>query len=491
MATESPPSDEVQRVEQPEAVSATGDRIEEPPKQSLIARLLNPVDIASIVFFRIFFGIVSFWHVWEQVPGVKREYIDPDFHFSHFGLSFIHPLPGELMNVVFLAMAASTIFIALGFYYRWAAAAFFLLHTYAFLIDQSGYWNHYYLTSLIAFLMIFVPAHRAFSLDVARGAVRQSDFVPAWTLWILRAQMGITYFFAGLAKINSEWMAGRPMDHYLENHQDFPLIGRFFTEPLVMDLATYLGMSFDLLVLPLLLWKPTRYFAMAAVVGFHLFNSLIFNIEVFPWLAIAATLLFLEPGWPRLGNQWRRLTETPGPDLVPVRTGLSNPQKAIAGVLAVYFLVQVLMPLRHYAYPGNTEWTSEGYFFSWRMLLADKEGRIQFHIRDKATGDVCRIDVGSYVAGYQASKLSERPDMMVQFANRVADRYMTLRGQDIEVYAWSEVTLNGRPYLGFIDPTVDLTQEERSLGHHSWIIPLDEAREIEVPAVARCPERVT
>jgi hypothetical protein len=482
---------------------------------SLLERLLSPVDIASLVFFRIFFGIVSFWHVWLQVPGVRGEYITPEFHFSHYGFEWVKPLPGELMNVVFLIMAASTIFIALGLYYRWAAAIFFLTHTYAFFIDQAGYWNHYYLICLLAFLMIFVPCHRAFSLDVLRGAEKQSDDAPAWSLWILRAQVGIAYFFAGLAKTGNDWLDGKPMDTYLRNHQDFPLIGRFFDDERMVYFMAYGGLMFDLLIVPLLLWKVTRWYAVAAAVGFHLANSLIFDIQIFPWLAIAGTLLFLAPEWPRLGNQWRRLSgqeslspavattaqganaepasidETPAPRAGEERSPrrLSLLQKGVIGVMAVFFLFQLLMPLRHYLYPTTPEWSSEGYFFAWRMLLADKEGRIQFHVKDTASGAVCRVDNAQYVAGFQNSKLEERPDMMVQFADILHETFRKERGMNVEVYAWSEIELNGRPYLQFVDPTVNLVERDRTLGHHSFIIPLEEAQQIQVPAVPRCAPR--
>src|SRR5262245_12446948 len=85
--------------------------------ERVIARLLAPVDIASIIFFRVCFGLISFWHVWSQIPGVTREYIAPDFHFSHYGLEFLQPLPGEWMHAVFFVMSAAAVGIALGCYY--------------------------------------------------------------------------------------------------------------------------------------------------------------------------------------------------------------------------------------------------------------------------------------------------------------------------------------------------------------------------------------
>jgi hypothetical protein len=250
--------------------------------------------------------------------------------------------------------------------------------------------------------------------------------------------------------------------------------------------AAYSGLLFDLLIFPALLWKKTRYIALAAGVGFHLFNSLIFDIEVFPWLALVATLLFLRPDWPRLGGQWRRLSSE---EASPVSSWKAVPplQKILGGVLAVYFLFQLLIPLRPFLYPGNTQWTGEGYFFTWRMLIASKDGRAQYHITDKSSGTVCRVQMLDYIAAYQSAKVTERPDMMVQFAHYLKSRFKKDFNLDVEVRVWGELRLNDRPWLQFTDPTVDLTTRQRTLGHHSFLIPLEDARPVEVPSVPRCP----
>ncbi|HLG12559.1 MAG TPA: HTTM domain-containing protein [Dehalococcoidia bacterium] len=471
----------------------------------LFERLLSPVDIASLVFFRVFFGVLAFWHVWQLMRSVKTEYITPDFHFTYYGLGWIQPLPGELMNVVFLLMAASAIFIALGLFYRAAAVTFFVLHTYAFLIDISNYWNHYYLISLLAFLMIFVPAHRAYSLDVARGAVLHADEAPAWGLWILRGQMAIVYFFAGVAKAtSSDWWHGRPMDAFLASYPEFPLVGRWFDEQWLIYLASYGGMLFDLFILPLLLWPKTRVPALAVAIGFHVTNSLIFDIEVFPWLAIAATLLFLPPSWPRFGGQWSRLTPESAPAKHSPPPAARRPrnargrfregggrfyfgQRTVAGILGVFFLFQVLIPLRQFAYPGNPAWTTEGYFFSWRMLIADRKGSaIAFFLESKTEEATCIVNTRSYLYSFQTPWLLS-PDAVVQFAHHLAAEY-TKRGADVEVHAWTDVGLNGRSARSWIDPEVDLASVSRTLGHHGWLTDIDDATHIELPVAQPCPD---
>jgi hypothetical protein len=455
----------------------------------LAERLLNPIDIASLVFFRIFFGIICFWHVWLQMPLVEAEYIIPDFHFKYYGFGWVEPLPGQLMHAVFLTMAASTIFIALGLFYRAAAVTFFVLHTYILLIDVANYWNHYYLISLLAFLMIFVPAHRAYSLDVARGAVDHSDDVPASGLWILRAQMGIVYFYAGLAKLtSSDWLHGKPMDIYLARRTDFPFVGQWFDEQWMAYVVSYSGMLFDLLIFPLLLWPKTRLPALVLAVSFHVANSLIFDIQVFPWLAIVATLLFLSPSWPRFAGQWSPMAR---PDTrARGQSGQrllnqSTSRRLIVGTLTVYFLFQVLFPLRQFAYP-QPAWTGEGYFFSWRMLIARNIGSVAFVLEDKRSGDTCALNVYSYIYPYQAVWLKD-PDVMVQFAHHAESRYRKL-GAQVAVYAWTDFSLNGRSRRLLVDPKVDLASAERTLSHHAWRTDVDTAIHSETPSARPCAD---
>jgi surface polysaccharide O-acyltransferase-like enzyme len=104
--------------------------------------------------------------------------------------------------------------VMVGFLYRIAAPLFFLAFTYFFLLDQTRYMNHFYLVCLISFLMCFLPAERAFSVDALLRRSIRSDVVPAWTLWLLRAQVGIPFFYGGIAKLNSDWVHGWFMVSY-------------------------------------------------------------------------------------------------------------------------------------------------------------------------------------------------------------------------------------------------------------------------------------
>ncbi|MDA2923355.1 HTTM domain-containing protein, partial [Acidobacteria bacterium AH-259-L09] len=195
-------------------------------------RFLAPVDIASLVYFRIAFGAIMLWEVWRYFSHnwISPVWMAPTFRFTYWGFDWIKPWPGDGLYLHFYALGLLSLLIILGLFYRFSTTLFFLGFTYCFLLEKTRYLNHFYLVCLISFLLIFVPAHRAFSLDALRRPSRRSDTAPAWALWLLRAQIGIVYFYGGVAKLNSDWLAGEPLRHWLATRTDFPLIGRYFTQ---------------------------------------------------------------------------------------------------------------------------------------------------------------------------------------------------------------------------------------------------------------------
>ena len=442
----------------------------------LTHRLFEPIDIASLVYFRVLFGVIMLWEVWRYLSSgwIKRYYIDPQFHFTYHGFDWVQPWPGDGMYYHFYALGILAIFIAAGFLYRLSATLFFLGFTYVFLLEQARYLNHFYLVSLVSFLMIFVPAHHANSVDARLRKSLRSEIVPAWPLWLLRAQMGSVYFFGGVAKLNGDWLRGRPLDDWLGSRNDFPLIGPLFDEHWVVLLFSWGGMLIDLLAVPFLLWRRTRMFAFLVLLGFHLMNAELFNIGIFPWFAIGMTLLYFPPDWPRRVFNWPRsaLEESP-----PATLGseLQPAQRLTVALLGAYMAVQILVPLRHWLYPGNVSWTEEGHNFSWHMKLRDKDPFIQFQITDPKTAETWRPDPRRYLTRWQIRKMGTRPDMILLFAHHLAGQARRDGHEHVEVRVKARASLNGRLPRLMIDPEVDLASQRRTLfARSAWILPLQE-----------------
>lgn len=445
------------------------------PDPLLVRRLFAPVDLAPLVYFRMVFGAVMLWEVtrYFRYGWIERYYIEPIFHFTYYGFGWVHPWPGIGMYLHFGALGVLAVCIGLGLWYRASAVLFFLDFTYVFLLEQANYLNHFYLIALVSFLMIFLPAHRACSLDVRRRPALCARTAPAWTLWLLRAQLGIAYFYGGLAKLNPDWLRGEPMRMWLADRTGFPLIGRWFEEAWAPYVFSYGGLLFDLLVVPLLFWRRTRPLAVAALLAFHLTNAGLFNIGIFPWFMLAATPIFFPPE--TLSALLRRLQAAPPRPSAPPTRPDSRTQRLVLLLLGVYLGLQLLVPLRHLLYPGNVSWTEEGHNFSWHMKLRSKSGVTHFFVTEPGLGQTWEVWPEEFLSPRQERKMATRPDLMLQFAHYLADRYAAWGSPDLEVRVEAYVALNGRPYRPLIDPDVDLAAQPRSLAPAPWILPLDEA----------------
>ncbi|MFW6125415.1 MAG: HTTM domain-containing protein, partial [Pirellulales bacterium] len=281
----------------PRAGSAEGGR----GWASLREQLAAPVDAASLVFFRIAFGAVMLWTAVAHLSNdwVESKFLAPAFLFKYYAFEWVRPWPGVGLYVHFVVMGVLACCVLAGLWYRASVALLFVAWTYVFLLDQSLFLNHHYLMCLLSFLMLFVPAHRCLGVDARRRPWLRADTVPAWSLWLVRAQLAIVYVYGGLTKIDADWLRGAPMRQVLEGHKDLPLLGGLFTQEWFVYGTSYGALLLDLFIVPLLLWRPTRAAAFVAALVFHLSNAYLFPIGVFPWLMIAATTLFFPPDWPR------------------------------------------------------------------------------------------------------------------------------------------------------------------------------------------------
>jgi len=434
--------------------------------------LNQQVSISSLVFFRLSFGAILLWEVFRYFDNgwIARYWMRPDFYFSYSGFGWLQPLPGDGMLLLFYGLGVCAVAILLGLFYRWATILFFIGFTYVFLLDKTNYLNHFYLISLISFLLIFLPANRALSLDVYFKRVQKNTQVPAWAPAILAFQLGVAYFFGGIAKLNADWLRGYPLFDWLGGRMDYPLIGQFFDEKWMVLLFSYSGLLLDLLIVPALIYRRTRIPAYIAIVTFHLMNHGLWQIGIFPWFMIAATTLFFDPAWFKriLDRAGARLFD--GDELSPP-TGFQHSGFKL-GLLSVFILIQLFMPLRHWLYGGNVSWNELGHRFSWHMKLRDKEAQAKFRVFDPKSNEFWDIDNRDFLSRRQAQKMSTRPDMILQFAHHLGEIFIEDGYPHVRVFADVEAGLNGREYQQLIDSRVDLLGVDHNTHHDEWIVPL-------------------
>lgn len=438
--------------------------------------VLKPVHAAPLAVFRMTFGLLMLASIIRFMAKgwVYSMYVKPQLFFPYYGFEWIKPFGETAMYAVFVLMAIAALCIAAGFLYRMSAIVFFVLFTYVELIDKTNYLNHYYFVSIISFLLIFLPAQRYFSLDAFFRPSLKANHIPNYFLLVIKVQVFLVYFFAGLAKLNPDWLLhAQPLKIWLPAHSEMPLIGTLLTKEWVAYAFSWFGCLYDLII-PFLLFMP-RFIkpAYTLVIIFHLATSLFFNIGMFPYIMIALTSIFFsEPFHISLIQKLKALTGRATTEEFPFTyTPSANLKKALVSIMVLHFIFQLCMPFRFLLYPGNLYWTEQGYRFSWRVMLMEKAGTAFFYVRDKTTGKETEVSNGDYLTPMQEKMMATQPDMMIRYAQFLKAHYEKLGIRNTEIVAEAYVTLNGRPSRLMVDKNTDLSSQTDNYEQKSWILP--------------------
>ena len=438
---------------------------------NVIRRLNKECHIAPLIIFRIAFGIMMFVSTLRFFLNdwIHKLYIEPTFFFKYYGFEWVKPL-GEIgMYVLFTLVLISSIFIILGYYYKISMTFFAFCFTYIELIDKTNYLNHYYFVSIISFIMIFLPAQRYFSLDIFRKPELKLEKIPYWIIFTIQLQLGIVYFFAGVAKINSDWLfKAMPLKYWLKANNHMPVIGGLFNYKEVAFAFSWGGMLYDLFV-PFALWyKRTRPLAYLAVVFFHVITYAMFQIGMFPFIMILATTIFFSEKFhitiiDKFCSVFKRTNSYP----ITHKKKL-NINPIFKYGLLIHFGIQLLFPMRYLLYPGKLFWTEEGFRFSWRVMLMEKNGYATFHVTNSENNKTFEFDYHKYLSPNQIKMMSTQPDMILEFAHYVHNIYKQ-KGINTEVKAKVYVSVNGGPSKLLINPEIDLVKQKDNFLHKKWI----------------------
>jgi hypothetical protein len=430
----------------------------------------KPTEAAPLAAFRVLFGFLIALSIIRFVAygWVEKLYLTPTFHFTYLGLSWAKPL-GPLTYVIFLVCFISGAGVALGYRYKLSAITLFLSFTYIEAMDKTTYLNHYYFISVVSLLLCFLPANADFSLDVKQRRVCR-QYVPVWSILSLKMFVGIVYFYAGLAKLNTDWLfEAQPLSIWLSTKTDIPIIGNLFEYPWLHYLFSWGGAFYDLSIPFLLLNKRTRNIAFLLVIAFHIMTRILFPIGMFPWIMIAAATVFFASD--TLKNI---LTKTFA--FLSSKESINDMSrhsfsKILVGVLIIS---QIVLPWRYLMYPGELFWHEQGFRFSWRVMVMEKQGYTTFRVVDKNNGEQWTVKNDDFLTSFQEKQMAFQPDFILEYAHHLAEYYKINHNRNIAVYADSHVSLNGRSTKRFVDPTIDLTTRSRNLIPIDWLLPFND-----------------
>jgi hypothetical protein len=396
---------------------------------------------------------------------VSKTLVEPKFTFSFIGFEALQPLPGNGMYIYYVIMGIFGLFIMLGYKYRWSMLAFTLLWSATYFMQKSSYNNHYYLLILLSAIMIFQPANRYYSLDVKQNPSIKSISMPRWCSLVFILQLFIVYTYASIAKMYPDWLDTTVADLLMQSKEHYYLVGSLFQEKWMHYFVAYGGLLFDGLIIPLLLFKPTRKWAFFVSIFFHLFNSIVFQVGIFPYLSLAFTLFFFEPKTIQRLFLKKKEYYDKGEIRIPQ---LKNVALVIFGI---YFIIQLALPIRHHFIEDNVLWTEEGHRMSWRMMLRSKNGYATYKIKNHTTGQTEIVKLDAYLTKKQIRHVSTKPDMIWQFTQFLKKEYAA-KGEDISVFVDCKISVNGSPLRSLVAPNVDIANTEwEPYKHANWILP--------------------
>ena len=429
--------------------------------------LFKQIDNSALIVFRWIFGLLITAEAWGAIVTgwIRRTLIEPQQTFNFIGLDFLQPLPGDGMYYYYALMGMFGVLVMIGYKYRFSMSCYTVMWACVYFMQKSSYNNHYYLLLLLCIIMIALPAHRWASMDAWLKPSIKRISMPRWVVVFIIFQLWIVYTYASVAKFYPDWLNTTVAASLMSGKKDYLLVGEFLQQPWVHYCIAYVGILFDLLVIPLLLWRRTRLFILLASVFFHLFNSFIFQIGIFPYLSLAFILFFFSTQTINKRFLYRKKHYDDAEIVVP------NYKPILVSLASVWFIIQIGLPLRHWIIQDNVLWTEEGHRLSWRMMLRSKSGRVSFTVVNNNTQKRDIIKKSDYLSRKQLRSVASKPDCMWQFAQRLKKEY-AVNGDDISVYVDAKVRVNGRPYERLIDPNVDLANVEWNyFWHNDWILP--------------------
>ncbi len=450
-------------------------------------KLFYSQDAASLGLFRIAFGIVLIAQSFSiyNTSFVKENFIENSFHFPFalFNLLGLTRWPEEIMHIHFLIMGLAAIGITLGLFFRFSAITFFLTLSYVFLFDKTMYNDCHYLMLLLSFLLMFSPAHRWLSLDrLWNKNLNKINQIPFFSIYLLRMQFVIVYFYAAITKINVDWLiAAQPLQRVIEGKM---LFGISLDHLWLAYFFSYTGLLLDLFMSLSLFTGRYIKLTIAFILTFNLTNHfLLFNdIGVFPFLMISAIPLFLKPNTPRIWWQNTQKFLPLTPDNKENLDTLNPAQKTgiyrlvITIFVTGFILIQLLVPLRHFLYPGKPVWTYEGARFAWRLKLNAKKTNMKIIIHHPQLTTRKIPDYTNFLT-YEQRWIDNLPDCLLDFVHLIRDDLESHGFKKPKIHIKAEASLNERPYQPFIDETVNLAHVEYPLfSHAEWIVPFREGR---------------
>ncbi|XP_053320449.1 vitamin K-dependent gamma-carboxylase [Spea bombifrons] len=455
--------------------------------QRFVSLLNRPTDPAALGVFRFMFGLLMVLDIPQErgLSYLDHKYLD-GLDVCRFPLfNSLRPLPLDWMYMTYVAMLLGALGIMLGCFYRLSCLLFLVPYWYVFFLDKTTWNNHSYLYGLIGFQFTLINANRYWSIDGLLSSRKKNAHVPLWNYTLLRTQIFIVYFIAGIKKLDADWVEGYSMGT-LSRHWLFDPFKLFLSDEMInLVVVHWGGLILDLTAGYLLFFDVTRPIALFFVSYFHCMNSQLFSIGMFSYTMLATSPLFCYPDWPRrLVAKFPRCVQNVLPAVQPPqestecvypgrrgKSQLKLRQKLGAAFTVLYIMEQLFLPYSHFITQGYNNWTNGLYGYSWDMMVHSRSHQhVKITYKDGITGEIGYLNPGVFT---QTRRWKDHADMLKQYAVCLEGLLGAYNISRPEIYFDVWVSINDRFQQRLFDPTVDIVKADWSPFHKTpWVKPL-------------------
>lgn len=251
---------------------------------------------------------------------------------------------------------------------------------------------------------------------------------------------------------------------------------------------------FDTSIAFLLIYKTTRPIATLFATAFHLMNSRLFEIGMFPWVCLVELPLFYENNWPR--TLFRKLkcstrsVEKAASSVVGERMSCVNDENVTTKrtarerftvfLVLIYCCLQLFLPFSHSITKGYNNWVNGIYGYSFDMMMQQwAPSLISIKIVDNGNEKAHLIEPLLFTDTY---RWVQYPDMAYQYAQCINENLKAdyrensrsvLTSANLSIYFDVMCSLNGRFQQRIYNPKVDMVKSEWHPFHEpSFTLPL-------------------
>lgn len=323
------------------------------------------------------------------------------------------------------------------------------------------------------------------SLILDTGDKTQIPNISSYHYWILQIFFGSIYFFAGIAKLDDDWLSGSTAR---ELYQSWigptplkPLLDDTFEQGWPLVWIAYCGMLFDILV-PFGLVFPhpwIRLLFTCFALGFHLMNHFTFVIETFPWVMITTLVIYFDCDWIIYLNQlfhrvFNILTEFPLSRYIQRSFQLITPLSLLF-LLGIHLFIALPCATFTLLNEKSINFSSQCQFFSWRMMTRSaKLFTFLVYLKNYKTNEIDPIILNQFhLSPEEISSISIHEDYLHQVALKLKSMAISSTSSGLHIppsiMADIWIQINGPPIQRYVIPSEDLSLGPTSNSLKMWI----------------------